>query len=92
MVFVGRNDEKRAVVMPLLADPPVPAEPIAEIFDGIALQRFERNDDDLIAGLPLMLGQHLRQPVLCGGREDVGFIDHAPCQRWECRRGGNPAG
>ena len=48
LVLVGRDDEQDAVVLALLADAPRAAELVAEVLDRVALQRLERDDDDLI--------------------------------------------
>ena len=64
LVFVGRDDDKRAVALALLPDAPGAAELIAIIGDVGALQLFQRDDDDLIAGLLFVFGQKRRQLVL----------------------------
>ena len=59
LVFRRRDDDQRAVVLALLADAPGAAELIAVVLDRIALQRFERDDDDLVAGLLFLLGKQI---------------------------------
>ncbi len=58
LVLLRRHDYKRAVVLALLANPPVAAELIAVIFDCVALQRFDGDDSDLAAAeLMLVAGE-----------------------------------
>ena len=51
--LVGRDDQDDAIVQLLGADAPMAAELIAEILDGVALQRRQRDDHDLVGALVL---------------------------------------
>src|SRR6476620_9143373 len=50
-VFCRRDDEQHAVIQLFGADAPMPAELIAVILDGVALQRMHGDDDDLVGAL-----------------------------------------
>src|SRR5262245_49248207 len=53
--LVGRDNQKRAVVLPLLSDAPGAAELIAVVLNGVALERLESGHHDLVAGFLLRL-------------------------------------
>ena len=59
LALVRRHDQQHAVVLVLLADLPVAAELIAVILDRGALQRLQRDDDELVGGLGFEIGELL---------------------------------
>ena len=89
LAFVRRDIDDDAVVLALLPDLPIAAELIAVIVDVVALQGFERGDDDLIARLLLFLREHGSELRLRVVREDAGIVDDASgkCRKRRRRRG-----
>ena len=65
VALVRRDDQDDAVVLALLADPPGAAELIAVVGDVVALQRFQRDHDELVGGLRLERGE-LGIELRCG--------------------------
>ena len=51
------------------------------------LQRFQRDDYDLLTRRRFLPRQHLGQRVTHRGREDASSVDHAACQCREFRLG-----
>ena len=81
LALVRRDDQQHAVVLVLLADLPGAAELHAEILDRGALQRFQRDDDELVGGLGFERGELLGERVARRGIEDAGLVDHAAGER-----------
>ena len=78
LALVRRDDQEHAVVLLLGADAPMAAELIAEILDGVALQRGQRDHHDLVGALVL-------ERLEVGGRarhssaalKQIGVVDDA---------------
>jgi len=79
--FVRCNDQQGAVIFAFLADLPLPSELHAIIFDGSALQGFQRDHDELVARLRLEVSELLCQRRARGGVEDARVVHHAPSER-----------
>src|SRR6185437_6066634 len=75
--LLRRDDEKRAGVLALFADPPGAAETVAEILDRIALQGIQRDDDDLLAGGALVRRELGDEAIALGRRQQPGLVDDA---------------
>jgi hypothetical protein len=71
----------------LAADAPGAAEAIAVVLDLIALQAFDGDHDQLIAGVGLQLLPAWRRGRLGGGLQQMGLIDDAAGQAREGRIG-----
>src|SRR5712671_933558 len=82
--LVGCHQQDRAVVLALLADAPGAAEPVTVVGDVIALQRAQRHDDQLVAGLAFELLELALDATACSRIQDLGLVDHAPCESREC--------
>jgi hypothetical protein len=85
--LVGRDDEQHAVVAAGLADAPSAAELVAEVLDLVALQRWQRDDDELVARLLLERGELRldRGPVL--GLQQTRVVDDAAGELGKIRLG-----
>ncbi len=86
LALARRHDEHDAIVLALLPDLPAPAERDAVLLDGLAAQRTQRHDHELVAGLGLERGELRDQLDACAIGEDIGFIDHAPAEHREIDR------
>src|SRR5262245_27904082 len=91
LAFVGRHDEDGAVVEALLANSPIPAEPVAVVGDVIALQGAQRRDNELVAGLGLELLELALDPGAGRGIEDRGLVHHAAGEGGKRRLGARGA-
>ena len=76
LVLGGRNEEDNAVVLLLASEVPVAPELIAVIGDLVALQRVQRDDDELVTGGVLQPLQLLLERDFRRRRNDPGLVDH----------------
>jgi hypothetical protein len=70
----------------LLPDLPTAAELHAEVLDRGALQRFQRDHDQLVGGLGFEISEFFGEGRARRRIEDVGFIDDAAAERGEVKR------
>jgi hypothetical protein len=75
-VFLGRDDQQRAVVLALFADAPGAADRDAPFLDRPPLQRVERHDDKLVARRRLQVFQLGRKLFRRRGGKDMRLVDH----------------
>ena len=88
LALARHDDQQRAVVLALLADLPVAAELVAEVLDRGALQRSQRDHDELVGGLGFERGELFGERGARRRIEDVGLVDDAAGQRREGERKG----
>jgi hypothetical protein len=87
LALAGRDNQDHAIVQLLGANAPMTAELIAEILDGVALQRGKRDHHDLIGALVLERLEVGGDRHLLGIGEQVRVIDDAAGQLREIRLG-----
>jgi len=85
-IFDGCH-QKNAIIFAFLAEFPIAENFVGEIFDVIAIQRGNRKDHHLIAGLMFLVCQEFIQALDVGGGKDMGIIIDAAFELGNCRRG-----
>ena len=82
---------KHAVIFAFLAELPGSEDAVGEVFDRIAIERRDGEDDDLVAGCVFLVFEERFELRFLLRREDVGVIVHAAFELGDGGRGGSGA-